>query len=112
MKTRAIAQILGPTATMLPLVILLCAGVAGRRVVRRHALPDDIGLDTIATGLTVPWAMAFAPDGRIFITERPGRIRVIQNGVLSPNPWATLPVEASREAGLMGIALAPDFATS
>jgi aldose sugar dehydrogenase len=112
MNKRAAAQIFGPTVTMLPLVILLCAGVAEQGMIRRRAMPDDVALDTIATGLTVPWALAFAPDGRIFVTERPGRIRVIQNGVLSPTPWATLPVEASGEAGLMGIALAPDFATS
>ncbi|HKG94781.1 MAG TPA: PQQ-dependent sugar dehydrogenase, partial [Gemmatimonadaceae bacterium] len=71
----------------------------------------------MATGLEVPWAMAFAPDGRIFVTERPGRIRVIENGRLRAEPWATLPVYAEDESirpesGLMGIALAPDFATS
>jgi glucose/arabinose dehydrogenase len=77
---------------------------------------DDIAepavLDTIASGLEVPWAMAFAPDGRVFVTERPGRIRVIVEGTLAPEPWATLPVSALDEAGLMGIALAPDFESS
>lgn len=103
---------LGPMMSMLPLILLLCASAAQRELDARQLPPDDVALDTIATGLTVPWAMAFAPDGRIFVTERPGRIRVIQDGVLSPTPWATLQVEASGEAGLMGIALAPDFATS
>jgi glucose/arabinose dehydrogenase len=103
--------VLGPTVTLFTLVLLLCAG--GPAPARRGEVPDaQIMLDTIASGLTVPWAMAFAPDGRIFVTERPGRIRVIENGRLAPSPWATLPVEATGEAGLMGLALAPDFATS
>ncbi len=102
MKTKAVGQIL----------VLLCASAVDRDPVRRVPIADDVALDTIATGLTVPWAMAFAPDGRIFVTERPGRIRVILDGVLSPKAWATLRVEATGEAGLMGIALAPDFATS
>ena len=66
----------------------------------------------VARNLDVPWALAFAPDGRIFLTERPGRIRVIENGALLREPWATLPVRSDGETGLMGIALAPDFQTS
>ena len=71
-----------------------------------------LGIDTVARGLEVPWGMAFAPDGRIFVTERVGRIRVIENGALRAEPWATLPVSAQGEAGLMGVAIPPDFATS
>ena len=72
----------------------------------------SISLDTVATGLEVPWSLAFAPDGRIFVTERVGRIRLIENGVLREEPWATLSVTSVGESGLMGIALAPDFSTS
>lgn len=72
----------------------------------------EIRLDTVASGLEVPWAVAFAPGGRLFITERPGRIRVIENGVLRAEPWATVAVRENGEAGLMGIALAPDFQNS
>ena len=60
----------------------------------------------------MPWALAFAPDGRIFVTERAGRIRVIERDFLRAEPWATLPVAADGEAGLMGIAIAPDFAST
>jgi glucose/arabinose dehydrogenase len=67
--------------------------------------------ETVATGLIVPWAMAFAPDGRMFVTERQGRIRIIRDGRLEPEPWAKLNVVSSGESGLMGIALSPDFAT-
>lgn len=69
-------------------------------------------VETVATGLEVPWAMALAPDGRLFVTERPGRIRVIVADTLRADPWATLAVREEGEAGLMGLALAPDFASS
>src|SRR5688572_19001801 len=76
------------------------------------ATKATLAIDTVARGLDVPWAIAFAPDGRIFVSERVGRIRVIEGGTLRAEPWATLPVAAQGEAGLMGIALAPDFATT
>ena len=79
-------------------------------------LPDSANpaftVETVAESLLVPWGLAFAPDGRLFVTERPGSIRVIQNGVLQRDPWATLAVAATGEAGLMGIAIPPDFALS
>jgi glucose/arabinose dehydrogenase len=56
--------------------------------------------------------MAAAPDGRLFLTERPGRIRVIAKGRLLPRPWFVLDVARGGDAGLQGIALAPDFATT
>ena len=67
-------------------------------------------VDTLATGLEVPWGIAEAPDGRLFVTERAGRIRVIRDGRLDPEPWAELPAShiSSGEGGLMGIALDPD----
>jgi len=64
-------------------------------------------VETIATGLEVPWALAFAADGRLFVTERAGRIRVVKDGRLEPAPVATLSVAAQGEAGLMGLALDP-----
>lgn len=66
--------------------------------------------ETVTTGLYVPWAMAFAPDGRVFVTERPGRIRALTNWKLDAQPWAKVDVVASGETGLMGIALSPSFA--
>src|SRR5438309_5883083 len=66
-------------------------------------------VETIATGLEVPWALAFAPDGRLFVTERVGRIRVVKDGRLEPAPVATVSVAAQGEAGLMGLALDPRF---
>ena len=70
-------------------------------------------VETVAGNLQVPWAIAFAPDGRIFFTERPGRVRVIENGRLRTEPLASIPdVEPTGESGLMDISLHPQFATN
>ena len=67
-------------------------------------------VETVVTDVEVPWALAFAPDGRLFFTERAGRLRVVIEGKLAAEPVARLAVWASVEAGLMGLALDPDFA--
>jgi aldose sugar dehydrogenase len=67
-------------------------------------------VETVATNLEVVWSIIFAPDGRIFFTERPGRVRVIENGRLRETPFFTVPdVEPSGESGLMGMTLHPRF---
>lgn len=65
--------------------------------------------ETVATGLEVPWGMLFLPEGDLLVTERPGRLRLVQNGQLLPTPVATLDVTDSGEGGLLGIAAHPDF---
>ena len=70
-------------------------------------------VSVIATGLEVPWSIAFAPDNRILVTERPGRLRVITNGKLQAAPLFTFAnVSSQAEEGLMGLALHPDFKTN
>ena len=65
------------------------------------------------TGLQVPWEAIELPDRRILVTERPGRVRVIENGLLRDQPMATITeVAAQGEGGLMGLAAAPDYAQS
>jgi len=62
-------------------------------------------------GLVQPWSMAFLPDGGILVTERPGRLRIVRNGVLDPKPIAGVPqVQAAGLAGLMDVQLHPRFA--
>ena len=56
--------------------------------------------------------MEFAPDGRLFVAEQGGRLRVIKNGALLPTPFVTLTVDSSGERGLLGVAFDPDFATN
>ena len=66
----------------------------------------------IASGLSNPTAMAFAPDGRLFVCEQGGALRVIKDGSLLATPFVTLPVNASGERGLLGVAFDPDFASN
>ena len=67
-------------------------------------------VETPITGLSDPTAMEIAPDGRIFVCEQGGNLRVIKNGVLLPAPFMTLNVDPSGERGLLGIAFDPNFA--
>lgn len=66
---------------------------------------------TVASGLENPWGMAFLPDGRILVTERPGRMRVVaKDGRLSPPLGNVPPVFDSGQGGLLDVTLDPDFA--
>jgi glucose/arabinose dehydrogenase len=70
-------------------------------------------VETFVDGLEVPWSMAFTSPTRLLVTERPGRVRVVERGALASRPLAVLSdVEAKGESGLMGLALAPDYASS
>jgi aldose sugar dehydrogenase len=70
-------------------------------------------IETVAQNLEVPWAIAFAPDGRVFFTERAGRVRVIEQGKLRAEPLATIrEVEPTGESGLMDLTLHPQFASN
>lgn len=67
-------------------------------------------IQKLVSGLDTPWAIDFAADGRAFITERPGRIRIVKDGLLLAEPWMIVPVAEVSEAGLLGLALDPQFA--
>jgi quinoprotein glucose dehydrogenase len=72
--------------------------------------PPGVVVTPVATGLEIVWSLEFAPDGQLFITERPGRVRVMSAaGVLDPTPWVSFPDVVRREDGLLGLALHPDF---
>jgi glucose/arabinose dehydrogenase len=61
------------------------------------------------TGLAEPWAIAFLPDGRMLVTERPGRLRIIEGGRLLPEPVHGTPAVYGGEGGLLDIALHPNY---
>ena len=64
----------------------------------------------ITDGLEHPWAMVFLPDGRILVTERPGRLRIIENGLLQQTTIEGLPaIRATGQGGLLDVILHPDF---
>ena len=68
---------------------------------------------TFVSDLEVPWSIVFTSPARMLVTERPGRVRVVENGKLASSPILVLPdVEAKSESGLMGMALAPDYPKS
>ncbi len=70
-------------------------------------------VQTLITGLEIPWSLAFTPDSRLFITERPGRVRVYRNGQLLAEPALTLTdVFTTGESGVLGLAVHPDFASN
>ena len=66
----------------------------------------------VAGGLSNPTAMALAPDGRIFVCQQGGALRVIKDGVLLPTPFLTVTVDSSGERGLLGVAFDPNFVSN
>ena len=75
-------------------------------------VPAGFSETLVASGLASPTAMQFAPDGRLFVAEQGGRLRVIKDGVLLPTPFLTLTVSSAGERGLLGVAFDPAFATN
>jgi glucose/arabinose dehydrogenase len=87
-------------------VLKVCPG-SGRCDRRRPSAPR---VDTVAAGLEIPWEIAFLPDRRALITERPGRVRLLErDGRLRRAPVARVPVSAVGEGGLLGLAVDPRF---
>lgn len=100
----------------LMLALAFCAQPAAAEITDAPApaKPSKIKLETFAAGLDHPWGMQFLPDGRLLVTERLGRMRVIsKDGKLSAPILEGLPeVAAVGQGGLLDVLLAPDFATS
>jgi len=75
-------------------------------------VPAGFTDSVVAGGLTIPTAMALAPDGRVFVCEQSGALRVIKNGALLPTPFLTVTVDSSGERGLLGVAFDPNFVSN
>ena len=73
------------------------------------SLPPGFSEAIIATGLSQPTAMAFAPDGRLFVAEQDGALRILKNNQLLSHPFVKLNVDSWIERGLLGIAFHPKF---
>src|SRR5687768_11143475 len=94
--------------------VLAAAAAAGACQDAPHVAPSDettVELTTVAKGLEHPWSLAFLPDGRMLVTERPGRLRYVsREGALS-GPVAGVPaVHAEGQGGLLDVVLDPAFA--
>jgi glucose/arabinose dehydrogenase len=75
-------------------------------------LPSGFQQVLVANGLSNPTAMQFAPDGRLFVCQQTGQLRVIKNGALLATPFLTVTVNSSGERGLLGVAFDPSFASN
>jgi glucose/arabinose dehydrogenase len=92
-------------------VALLGVQLSGQSTFR--SAHHDYRVVNFADGLVQPWSIAFLPGGDALITERPGRLRIVRNGKLLPNPVEGVPqVLHNRQGGLLEVAAHPDFANN
>ncbi len=75
-------------------------------------LPPGFSRVLVSKGIVKPTVMVFAPDGRLFVAQQTGQLRIIKNGTLLARPFITLSVNSSGERGLLGIAFDPAFTTN
>jgi glucose/arabinose dehydrogenase len=83
--------------------------------VETHAaalVPAGLVDESFATGIESPTQMEFAPDGRLFVAEQRGRLRVVKNGATLATPFVALTVDSEGERGLLGVAFDPAFASN
>ena len=96
-------------ALCMTVLLLLLSSV---RVANAATVPSGFTDTLVANGLTNPTAMALAPDGRIFVCQQGGALRVIKNGALLATPFLTVTVDSAGERGLLGVAFDPNFASN
>jgi aldose sugar dehydrogenase len=99
-------------AITLTVAIALLAGSAHAQQTKAPvpAVRVAVTVETVAKGLEHPWGLAFMPDGRMLVTERPGRLRIVsRDGAISPPVSGVPPVAAVGQGGLLDVALDPAF---
>src|SRR5919109_2280539 len=97
---------------LLRVVILLMLGLLWAPAAAAAPPADFQTSLVVGDGLNGPSGFEIAPDGRIFILERSGKIKIVKNGQLLPTPFADLPSEDTGDRGLIGIAFDPEFGVS
>lgn len=93
-------------------LVLSIAALFLAQVANAATVPAGFTDAVVAAGLTNPTAMALSPDGRIFVCQQNGALRVIKNGALLPTPFLTVTVDSSGERGLLGVAFDPNFVSN
>src|SRR5689334_9686634 len=93
-------------------IVMLTITSTSTRISSAAAVPSGFTDSVVASGLTNPTAMALAPDGRIFVCQQGGALRVIKNGALLSTPFLTVTVDSAGERGLLGIAFDPNFVSN
>ena len=96
---------------VLAVQIIISVVMAGRGLQAAN-LKSGFTETQVASGLNSPTAMTFAPDGRVFICQQGGQLRVVKDGTLLGSPFVSLNVNSSGERGLLGVAFDPDFVTN
>ena len=96
---------------VIPLILLLVLFVI-HSPLQGATVPSGFSEIQVSGNLATPTAMAFAPDGRLFVCEQTGKLRVIKNGVLLANPFLSVTVNSSGERGLLGVAFDPNFTSN
>ena len=91
------------------LLLTLLTFAASGTPARAATLPPGFVETQIASGLDQPTAISMAPDGRLFVCEKKGRLRIIKNGALLPTPFLKVTVIGDGERGLLGVTFDPDF---
>ncbi|MFN4312384.1 MAG: PQQ-dependent sugar dehydrogenase [Ferrovibrio sp.] len=113
MRRIAFAGIVGPSLGLLLGAVLPPPATAQPASPVFRTEEATVRVVTVARGLEHPWAMAFLPDGRLLVTERPGRLRVVgKDGRVSPPLENLPPVFASGQGGLLDVTLDPAFASN
>src|SRR5688500_11025147 len=90
---------------------LTSAQAQAPRSPKPQAIGAPVRVVTVAQGLEHPWGLAFLPDGRMLVSERAGRLRIVEGDGRLSDPLGGVPqVLAQAEGGLLGVALSPTFA--
>ena len=117
MKRRSLLRRMHGASGCLAVLMLACAGAASATTPGAYTIqPSErhaVRVTILTRGLEHPWSLAFLPDGRMLVTERPGRLRYVEaDGTLDPNPIGGLPAAVAQagQGGLHDVALHPDFA--
>ena len=93
-------------------VVVLTITSTSTRISSAATVPSGFTDTVVASGLSNPTAMALAPDGRIFVCQQGGALRVIKNGALLTTPFLTVTVDSQGERGLLGVAFDPNFVSN
>lgn len=99
---------------MLPLTLVAAVATGGLALAQERSFESTSGItlriDTVAQGLSHPWGLAILSDGRMLVTERPGRLRIVEKDGKLSKPLDGVPkVAAQGQGGLLDVAVDPDF---
>src|SRR5207237_10650390 len=112
---RSAARLLSADANHRALAVMLFALVAACLLESSDGWGPDgkvpVRAETVASGLEVPWSLAFLPGGDVLVSERPGRVRLLHEEKLVREPVLTVHTAQTSEGGLLGIAVNPRDAT-